>query len=490
MLISSIEKKSSLLLFFLFLATYFCNALHAQLCNGSLGDAVVNITFGDGNTIDTAFLPPRNAYTYTTSPCPGDGFYTLGRANSTRNCFSGNWHTITDDHTGGGAYLLVNASNDPGDFFVTTVTDLCPNTKYEFAAWIVNVMRVIGIQPNITFSIETPTGTVLQQYSTRNISEGFPNAIWKQYGFFFTTPINNPVIVLRITNNAPGGFGNDLGLDDITFRPCSSAIISATIIGSSNKVDICEGNPYRYTMQSTVSTGFTSPSYQWQISKDSAKHWNDISGATSLTYQRQPTGIGSFWYRMGVAERNAIGIQGCRISSNNLVINVHENPVVQAGADRIMFLGDTILMNGLVTGDNPFYTWDPPDQLVDKTSLTTSASPNADKTYTLFAQSVFGCKNQDAMSVKVVADIFIPNAFTPNGDFKNDHWRIPYLDPILGAVINVYNRFGQLVYHADSEPVDWDGKWNNVAQSTGVYVYQIRFKKGRKDLSGTFLLIK
>src|SRR5690242_951934 len=100
--------------------------------------------------------------------------------------------------------MLVNASYTPGDFFVTTVDNLCPNTTYEFASWIMNVLRNPGIRPNITFKIETASGVVLQQYSTGDILET-PSPIWTQYGFYFTTPANNTGIVLRMTNNAPGG---------------------------------------------------------------------------------------------------------------------------------------------------------------------------------------------------------------------------------------------------------------------------------------------
>jgi hypothetical protein len=111
---------------------------------------------------------------------------------------------VLHDHTGNGAFMLVNASYNPSDFFVTTVTDLCPNTTYEFAAWIMNVLVPRnGIKPNITFSIETPSGTVLQQYMTGDVPET-SSPVWRQYGFFFSTPTNNAVIVLRMTNNAPG----------------------------------------------------------------------------------------------------------------------------------------------------------------------------------------------------------------------------------------------------------------------------------------------
>jgi len=67
------------------------------------------------------------------------------------------------------------------------------------------------------FQIEGTDGTVLNSYSTGNI----PNLSapsWQQFGFFFATPVGVSDIVLKIINNSPGGCGNDLALDDITFR--------------------------------------------------------------------------------------------------------------------------------------------------------------------------------------------------------------------------------------------------------------------------------
>jgi hypothetical protein len=80
------------------------------------------------------------------------------------------------------------------------------------------INRFNAIRPNITFKIETTSGTVLHQFSTGDIIEIRPCG---KYGFYFTTPAINNGIVLRMTNNAPGGIGNDLALDDIfpTLRP-------------------------------------------------------------------------------------------------------------------------------------------------------------------------------------------------------------------------------------------------------------------------------
>jgi gliding motility-associated-like protein len=460
----------------------------AQLCSGSLGDPVVNITFGAAGSGNGGYVPP-GAYTYTSSSCPNDGFYTL--TNSTSGCFGNSWLTVNSDHTGNGAFMLVNASYTPGDFFVSTVTDLCPNTTYEFAAWILNVMARSGIKPNITFSIETTNGTVLQQYSTGDIPETF-TASWRQYGFFFTTPATNPVIVLRMTNNAPGGGGNDIALDDITFRPCGAGVITAAIQGNSDTVNICQGNSNSYTFNGTVSSAYASPVNQWQLSKDSGKIWKDITGANGLTYTMTTGSAGAYWYRLTVTDRNTAGISSCRISSNIVAVNVHASPYINAGPDRIVFAGDSITLDATVTGENPAYYWDPPNYLNNNTLLTLSASPPVDMHYTLFANSAYGCPGiADEVLVKVVAGIFVPNAFTPNNDGKNDRWRIPFLDPLFGAEVNVYNRFGQLVYHTAAAVVEWDGTLKGMPQSAGTYVYHIRFKNlKRADMKGTFILIR
>ncbi len=471
----------SILSLFFFGFTFYLNA---QLCTGSLGDPVVNITFGSGGS-STGYTA-TNAYIYTSSSCPNDGYYTI--TSSTSGCFGNSWHTVNSDHTGNGAFMLVNASFTPGDFFVTTVNNLCPNTTYEFASWLMNVLNRSGIKPNITYSIETANGTVLQQFSTGDIPETI-SPTWTQYGFYFTTPASNTPIVLRMTNNAPGGNGNDIALDDITFRPCGP-IITSSIQGNSNTVYICEGNTNSYSFTSSVSSAYVSPVYQWQVSTDSGSTWKDIAGANSISYLRSPTGAGVYRYRLAVNEQSSATITACRIASNYVEINVHAKPVVNAGADRIIFTGENVNLQGNISGENPTFYWGPPGNLSNINILDPVVSPVIEKEFTLYATSAFGCKNEDAVIVKVVAGIFVPTAFTPNKDGINDRWRIPFLDPALGATVKVYNRYGQLIYHVSSVAIDWDGTFNGKEQPSGTYVYHITFNKRRQDMKGTFSLIR
>jgi gliding motility-associated-like protein len=464
------------------LVTFLSFSASGQVCLGSLGDPTVNITFNTTG-VNTTLAP---GYTYTPNVCPDDGYYTV--TNLVTNCFGNSW-AATSDHTGDGSgFMLVNASFNPGDFFVSSVSDLCPNTTYEFAAWITNVMvPSTGIRPNLTFRIETPSGTVLQEFSTGNI--GLVGQ-WNQYGLFFTTPPDNPVIVLRITNNAPGGYGNDLALDDITFRPCGP-MVQAVIQGYGDTVDICVGDNSSYTFGGSVSAGYQSPVYQWQNSIDNGLTWKDIPGANTLAFLRVPAAApSSYLYRLTVTDARVSGLTSCRIGSNVVAINVHPNPIVDAGPDRILLAGRSITLTGHAEGENVTYSWIPGTFMSDPTILNPTIAATSALYYTLNAESEFGCINKDEVYVKVVAGIFVPNAFTPNNDGKNDTWEIPYLDPSFGAEVNVFNRWGQLVYRSIGTTVSWDGTINGIPQGSGTYVYSIHSKEHSIKLKGTLTLLR
>ena len=463
----------------------------AQICTGSLGDPVVKLTFDKTTTIGASSYVPPSAYTYIASSCPNDGYYTI--TNYTTGCFNNSWLTVSADHTGGGNYMLVNASYQPGDFFISTVTDLCPNTTYEFSAWVLNVMQPFfpSIRPNLTFRIEKPDGTVLASYDSGDVPvQGSPT--WVQYGFLFTTPVDNAQIVLRLRNNAPGGQGNDLAIDDIAFRPCGAKIMAGIQNNTTDTIDVCEGNTNSYTFSGNASSQYQSPVYQWQLSKDEGITWSDIPGATETTYMRLPTAArGKYWYRLTVVDASVAGITSCRIASNLLIINVHPIPVADAGPDRVYVKGYPVTLSAVASGEDISLTWSPDAYMDDPALIQPTVTPAKDITYTLAVQSAFNCRNKDSVNIRVVDGIYVPTAFTPNSDGRNDSWRVPFLDVGLGADVKVFNRWGQLVYHVSSAIVSWDGKLNGQPQAAGTYVYLITFKDHKMpDLKGTFTLIR
>ena len=294
------------------------HALNTQSCTGSLGDPIVNFTFGSGANYGPALATGVTNLQYLASSCPNDGQYSI--TNSTSNCFSNSWHTVTD-HTGdaNGYYMLVNASYDPSIFYVQQVDGLCSGTTYQFSAWIVNVLMRSGILPNITFSIEKTDGTVLQSYNSGDIPIT-TTPVWKQYGMYFTTPPGITSVVIRMKNNAPGGIGNDIGLDDIAFRPAGpSTNILASIPGDS--INVCNAS---VALSSNIESCYLSNEYQWQVNMNGS--WTNITGANNALYTVPVQPAGKYRYRLLVSQAGNITIPSCRVISNVITVVVVPAP--------------------------------------------------------------------------------------------------------------------------------------------------------------------
>jgi len=307
----------------------------SQLCTGSLGDPVAHISFGAGSSQGPPLPSGKTNYNYVSGSCPDDGQYTL--TNLTFGCFSGTWHTVVGDHTpddAGGFYMLVNASREPGIFYTDTVHSLCGGTTYEFSAFVMNVIKNPAcenqaIRPDLTFTIETLSGQKLVTYNTGSIRDNAAPT-WVQYGTFLTTPSGVSSVIIKITNNAPGGCGNDLALDDIMFRPCGPKV--QTGIGEilANDTAFCEPDTRVFTLRTVFTQGFQDTRLQWQVSYDEGFNWQNIPGATSATYTRQPTNRGVYKYRVLIGDGDNINLSACRIASNSVTIRVTPPAFVQA----------------------------------------------------------------------------------------------------------------------------------------------------------------
>ncbi|MBC7947284.1 MAG: gliding motility-associated C-terminal domain-containing protein [Chitinophagaceae bacterium] len=626
--------------------------IHAQLCQGSLGDPLVNITFGSGSNPGPALTAATTSYQYISGDCPNDGAYTV-RSN-TVSCFGNTWHTLNTDHTGdpNGYFMLVNASFQASAFYIDTVKGLCGGTTYEFAAWIINVLRPsscnnAGIQPNLTFTLERTDGTVLRTYNTNNIPS-LASPAWQQFGFFFTTPTNVSDVVLRIFNNSLGGCGNDLALDDITFRPCGPRLTPAIAGNTSTDLTVCEDTARSFTFDAVVSAGFNNPLYQWQQSINGGL-WTDIPGATNTSWTQSlsaSTAPGIYSYRLSAAEAGNMAASKCRVVSqpltitiaanpqttitsnaplcenntltlsatggteyqwtgvNNFVatgpsvsinnaqpaqsgkyylnvtntagcshadsttvvvnagpvatisftdaricegetvalsaggggnyqwipstglsssqsatpsaspldttlykvvvinpdgctdtasviINVIEAPRANAGPDQMIIKGNSVQLPANVSGQNISFVWSPTVFMDDPQLMQPTVTPPADTSYTLTVTSNEGCGSAtDDVKVYVYKDIYIPTAFSPNGNGLNDTWFIPALSAYSDYSVRVYNRYGQILFQSTNANKAWDGRFNGVPQPSGVYVYVIDLRQSGKILKGTLAIIR
>jgi gliding motility-associated-like protein len=108
----------------------------------------------------------------------------------------------------------------------------------------------------------------------------------------------------------------------------------------------------------------------------------------------------------------------------------------------------------------------------------------------LSATSLNGCSSKDEMVVSILKLPVIPNAFSPNGDGINDHWNITYLSSYPGCTVDLFDRYGQLVYRSTGYNTPWDGRLNGKQLAIGVYYYIINPKNGLKPVSGSVTILR
>ncbi|MBX9806497.1 MAG: choice-of-anchor D domain-containing protein, partial [Flavobacteriaceae bacterium] len=212
----------------------------------------LNETFGSGTGRTSQFTPSYNAtttYCYedgiagtNTTECPSqstwildDGEYTVvskitGTDVNDPENIHGNlaWYN-GEDHTTGdtnGRMAVFNASFAPGVFYEATITGVLSNLPITYDFWALNIMAqstfVGSILPNVTVQFIDLSNNVLATFNTGDIGRcsggttdnSCSQGVWQH----FTTSVNLGNVnafTIRFTNNAPGGGGNDLALDDI-----------------------------------------------------------------------------------------------------------------------------------------------------------------------------------------------------------------------------------------------------------------------------------
>ncbi len=453
-------------------------------CTGSLGDPIVNVTFGAGPNYGPPLPATTSDLQYTASACPNDGYY--GIVNYTSNCTiaNGNWHTLTD-HTGDrdGYFMMVNASFQPSIFYVQTINGLCERTSYQFAAWLVNICSMFGILPNITFTIEKTDGTVLQTYNSGDIPITNP-AKWQQYGFNFTTPAGVTSVILRMRNNAPGGGGNDVALDDITFRPVGAAVAVSIYSYAGNNISVCANNATPLQLTSTIESCYASTAYQWQLSSDTGTTWNNIPDATASTYSRPPTAAGYYQYRLVVAPGLKIDQSSCRTASEPVKLTVIGDPHPVLPDQLSLCINDTLQLN---PGKFDLYRW----QDGSAQPVFTVHGPG------LYSVTVGNSCGTSLASVNVsqISCVFLfPSAFTPDGNGTNDLFRVLHSSRLQEFHLAVFNRWGQKVFDTTDPDKGWNGTVNGQTADAGTYVWHCELMKindkSKTRLTGTVLLIR
>ncbi|MBP6022736.1 lectin-like domain-containing protein [Ferruginibacter sp.] len=216
--------------------------------------------------------------------------------------------------------------------------------------------------------------------------------------------------------------------------------------------------------------------------------WVFGDGAVATTQNAQHTYTANGTYKVKLF---ATASNGCYSDSLQKDIIIYGTNAF-AGNDTIAAAGQPVQLKA---SGGLSYTWSPAASLNDPNIANPVTILTTTQTFSVKAFTPEGCESYDDVTVKIYngPGIYLPNAFTPNGDTKNDVFKGIAVGIKQFNYLKVYNRWGQLVFYATDYNKGWDGMWKGQQQPGGVYIVLangIDFKGNIIDKKSTVMLIR
>jgi gliding motility-associated-like protein len=386
---------------------------------------------------------------------------------------------ITVSQAGQGLYILpaapqqqvltVNAPLIPVVSVAPNVQSICTGGSVTFTA------TISGAGPNPTY-----------QWQLIGLNAGANSPV-------FTTVIASSTDIVQCTVTA-----DDYCMESTTSNQVQGIIVQlyitpSIIINSTLSVGICSGTTITFT--AIPSNAGQNPTYQWQVN-------GNEEGTNSPVFTGNNFATGDAV--TCVLTNNAGGCLTATTAISNSIPVSFIAPQSPAPAVTVTASANNVMIGTLITftatpqntGIVNSYQWQINGKNTgpDGAIFTTASLSNGDTVTCTLALDT-GC-TVSVTSLPVIVTIVpppignIPNAFTPNGDGINDIWNIPNLVYYPKCTVNIYTRWGRMIFQSRGYSNPWDGNYSGKQLPGGAYYYLISLDNKSKPLSGYVLLLR
>lgn len=434
------------------------------------------LTVTDGNNCSATFgpysvvnpgAPPAPTISGDFTVCPGDSIILVAS-----NSMSGVTYTWTGPNgftaaTDTALVLSASSIND-GTYCVYSTFAGCSGPA--------TCQNVVISSP--------PTMDITALYNDSTICEGdtiqlFANQSFTLYDWNgpngFTSTSDNISVFNADPNNA--GIYTVIGtstsgcLDTASINIAVIAPPSITITADANNAIYCNGAIANLTASGGVN-------YVW----NGPNGFTDSSANVSvLNLNAQSQGVYTVWVQ---------DAEMCE-ATDTVFLTVITDVPADADAEPLVCPGDPVTLSS--TG-GVSQIWSGPNNYSSQEQnpvVTTNSSSIHSGWYYLTVVDANGCLGYDSVQVSVETNsncLLIPNLITPDGDFMNDTWTINGIENFPNAEVEIYNRWGNLVYYSSPYMNDWDGAVNRGATidgndgkvPVGTYFYILRLNVPEK----------
>jgi gliding motility-associated-like protein len=433
--LASLAGKPSVMFRFVFAAGTQCNAYD--------GFAIDDITISETPANSTDFI----------FSCSGNN--TVNFTNTSSICgsnFIWNFDDVTSPNN-------TSTLENPTHVFATTGTHNVSLTV-TFPGNLVVIkskpVTVINVNTTVTSPILCNGDVTGAISSTVTGGSGSYTYSWN------TTPVQTTP---NINNLTAGSYTVTVGGSNVCNTSSTKTIgqptaINTTVVTSNA---LCGNN--NGTATATVTGGNAPYIYNWS------------NGGSTDIQNNLPAGT----YSLQVKDAN-----NCSKQYSNIVVKDSvKNISLFLGNDTAFCPGNQVILNA---GSFASYLWQ------DKSTLPTFTVTQTGKYY-VEVTDADGCSKSDTINITVdCSDVYFPTAFTPNGDIKNKLFGpIGNIASITSFTMNVYGRWGELLFATTNPYNKWDGKFKGTDADDGTYVWFAVYSinnKPKQTQKGTITILR
>jgi gliding motility-associated-like protein len=239
----------------------------------------------------------------------------------------------------------------------------------------------------------------------------------------------------------------------------------------------CLNTVVPFTNSSPDSSAYT---WQWSI------NGSEVAQSPSAAYRFPRAGV----FNIALTGRSP---GGCRATASQTVM-VQDFDLRLTASGNPVFRGEEIRLLTSSTLPYTILRWEPASLFSAATARSQAFTADTSRQYMVIGEAAGGCRDTTILWIEVrpLSDVYIPSAFTPNGDGRNELLRV------LGAgfsefQFSVFNRWGQVVFRSRNPALGWDGTVAGKRAESGTYAYLLEATRtdGQKILrKGTVVLIR
>jgi len=249
--------------------------------------------------------------------------------------------------------------------------------------------------------------------------------------------------------------------------------------------NVCLGDTVSLGLSTRASDAY---SYIWYIDYVQLLSSQSVTIVSANSSSGGPFSIS--WVDSGrhVIEVQTFSADGCKSAPWYDTINVHPSPDAEfkiTSTTQTGCLGDTVQFSADVADYNDSYLWTPVGAFNNvNTPVAWGRIEDPNTIITLTVTDPFGCVASQSMEINPnsCCTVAFPNAFTPNGDGKDDYFRPLYDGYHHFHVFEIMNRWGQIIFTSENSNMQWDGTYNGVPQDMGTYFYYLKYDCGGKTM--------